>query len=143
MATICSTEDRFHLTANPLPLSVRFCRKLALKITRALTSSLFRVSYTGLRLARAQFLKPAGTRARPFRPQTNQFQANPGTASYFPVLVSELLHKFMTIFSIKVGQWLGPLHPIFVLGLFSHGTSVCSSAPKRYSNHPQPYPGPS
>src|SRR5580700_258201 len=39
---------------------------------------------TDPRLARAQFLKPAGTRARSFRLQTNQFQANPAESLFFP-----------------------------------------------------------
>jgi hypothetical protein len=44
MATIRSSKDNFPLTANPLSLSLRFCRKLTLKLTSALTSSLFPVA---------------------------------------------------------------------------------------------------
>jgi hypothetical protein len=33
----------------------------------------------------------------------------------------------MTILSIKIGQWLGPLHAVFASERFSHGNLVCSS----------------
>ncbi len=38
------------------------------------------------------------------------------------MLVSELLHEFVPIFSIKVGQWLGTACAFFVFSLFSHRT---------------------
>jgi hypothetical protein len=34
----------------------------------------------------------------------------------------QVLHEFMTILAIKIGQRLGPLHATFSSGLFSHGT---------------------
>lgn len=43
------------------------------------------------------------------------------TASFFPVLVREFLHQFVTILAIKIGQGLGSLHAVFASGLFSHG----------------------
>jgi hypothetical protein len=51
------------------------------------------------------------------------------------VLVSEFLHQFVTILSIKVGQWLGALQSIFVLGLFSHETPDLLFEAKRYGHY--------
>jgi hypothetical protein len=47
----------------------------------------------------------------------------------------------MAIFSIKVGQWLGSLLQVFVLGLFSHGKTDLPRGATRYWNYPQPYAG--
>src|SRR5271156_5502988 len=38
------------------------------------------------------------------------------TASFFPELVREFLHQFMTTLAKKIGQWLGPLHAVFASG---------------------------
>jgi len=53
--------------------------------------------------------------------RTNQLAVTQADCS-FPVLVREFLHQFMTILSIKISQWPGPLHAVFASGLFSHGT---------------------
>jgi len=55
------------------------------------------------------------------------FRRSKRTTSFFLVLVREFLHQFMTILTIKIGQWLRPLHVVFATGLLSHGTIVYSS----------------